>query len=110
MSAIRCVRCRRIIEPEENMVAVVVDRVSEWGQPDHVASRLDLSSGKWHYRCVPSNIRQYASAVSAVGPSPKSLVILAAAATVWFLITGLPASPVESADELLAPAAIVEDA
>ena len=55
----RCLRCRRVIEPGETMIAVVVERPETWytGQ----GARLEAGVGRWHWRCAPAPVRQYAT-------------------------------------------------
>ncbi len=60
-----CVRCRRDIEPDEKMVMVAVGAVKNWGHPAQVAARMALAPGRWHWRCAPLPVRQYAAPVVA---------------------------------------------
>ena len=66
MSLLLCVRCRRVIEPDEPMVVVVVARPARWAT---AVRQLETTPGRWHYRCAPSPIRQHAPAVEAGAPS-----------------------------------------
>lgn len=59
-----CRRCRSPILPDEQMVIVTLGRPNQWCEPKLVADRLEYSPGRWHYRCLPKGLRQYASAVS----------------------------------------------
>lgn len=61
---LRCRRCRQLIKPDEPMVVVEVERPQEWSKPAQVAERLAHAPGRWHYRCAPIPVRQYATSVA----------------------------------------------
>lgn len=44
------------------MVVVAVGRPVKWQDPEHVLRRLEQAPGRWHYRCAPVPVRQYAAA------------------------------------------------
>ena len=58
-----CLRCGQTIEPEEAMIAVVVDQPAHWTVPSRVIERLDFTRGRWHFRCAPIPVKRYAAPV-----------------------------------------------
>jgi hypothetical protein len=57
----KCRRCKQVIAPDDPMVVVATGKPRSWYR--RVGERLFTSPGKWHYRCAPNPVRQYASPI-----------------------------------------------
>jgi len=101
-SALRCRRCRGLIEPEEPMVAILVDAPAKSQHPEHSIARLQHAIGRWHFPCAPKPMRRYAAAVYGAIET-RILGLAALAAITAFLAINMPSDDIDSIDDLIHP-------
>lgn len=59
MAVLKCLRCRDTIKPDEPMICVVMALPQHWSE---IVEQLDVTPGRWHFRCAPIAVRGYAPA------------------------------------------------
>jgi len=107
---LECRKCGRVIEPNEPMIAVVVDQPAQWGAPERIAERLAYARGRWHYRCAPTPVRRFASPVMPPRTNDAKLALAGLlAASIMAAIFASPASDVETIHELVHQVDLVAD-
>lgn len=111
---LQCRRCRGRIDPNEPIIVVEVDRLTDWQKPAHIVARLANTGGRWHFACAPNPVKKYAAAVYGVAAErgldqSKKLVVLGLAALAAFVfINANPFDDVDDVSDLLAHHDVIE--
>lgn len=83
---LKCIRCRRAIEPTDRMVVITTGLPYGWVK--NVTQRLEIAP-KWHWQCAPKPVRQYAPAVT-IEEYGQMIVVVAAASLLVFVMEHVP--------------------
>jgi hypothetical protein len=70
MPLLLCKACQKPVKPDEPMLVISVGTPSCWLKRKMVEARLVNAPARWHYRCAPEAVRQYASVIAEADAAP----------------------------------------